>query len=263
VGSNAVGASSTPRPPGRRAAANALAVVVLASVVLASAGLPLAGLLLRTALSARSTPRAGVDAVVVLGTTLAQDGAVPPLLASRLDRADALYRTAARGGHPPVVVVSGGAAPGDPSTEASAMAAYLRRRGVPAERVLLEDRSTTTQENLRFSAALLAARGPAPRVLVVTSDYHTWRTAALARRGGLHLQVVGAPTPHGLLRRAVLREAALVLGQQDWARAAAGVALAAVARLVAEGPRGRSRPAQAEGTGAGPRPRFSRSVAPS
>lgn len=225
--------AGTSWPPAPRTAANVLAVGLLVAVVLTSAGLPLAGLLLRTAVSARSTARPGVDAIVVLGSTLSDDGGVPPLLASRLDRAGALYRAAAAGGRPPLVVASGGLAPGDAVPEASAMAAGLRGRGVPSSRLLLEDRSTTTQENLRRTAELLAGRGRDLRVLVVTSDYHAWRTASLARREGLQVQVAGAATPPALRRAGVLREARLVLGQQDWARAAACLALAAVARLAA------------------------------
>ncbi|SDQ05950.1 YdcF family protein [Quadrisphaera sp. DSM 44207] len=203
---------------------------VLAAAVAAGAvavvGWPLGGILARTALSPRQRARPGTGAVVVLGSTL-QDGAVPPVLASRLQRAAAVYREAAAAGRPPLVVASGG---GDGATsEASAMAAALVGLGVPVERLVLEEVSTTTRENLAESAALLARRAGAPRAVVVTSDFHVWRTAALARRAGLRAQVLGAPTPARSLPRALLRESALVLGSQRWSVAAAGAPLAATA----------------------------------
>lgn len=149
--------------------------------------------------------------VVVLGAGL-DGGAVPAVLASRLEQAAALYRAGAAAGRPPVLVLSGGATADGGPTEAAAMAAHLGLLGVPAGDLLLEERSTTTQENLAHSAALLAGRGLAAPVVVVTSDFHVRRVAALARRAGLRVAVVGAPTPAALRVPAALREAVLLLG---------------------------------------------------
>ncbi len=221
----------------RPSLADASAVLVLVAVVLTAVLAPLAGLLSRTALSPRAAPRAGVDAIVVLGSTL-EDGRVPALLASRLDRAAGLYRAEVAAGGAPRVVVTGGAPAGGP-TEASAMADYLARAGVPSGRLLVEDRASTTRENLALTAPLLHQRGAAPRVVVVTSDFHAWRTGELARRSGFDVQVVGAPSPPGALPRALLREAALVLGLQGWTGALGWVGAAAAVRLAWRAGRGR------------------------
>jgi uncharacterized SAM-binding protein YcdF (DUF218 family) len=93
------------------------------------------------------------------------------------------------------------------------MAAYLGRLGVPGGDLLLEDRSTTTEENLRYSAALLTERGPAPPAVVVTSDFHVYRVTGLARRLGLRVTVVAAATPARLRVPALLRELRLLLGR--------------------------------------------------
>jgi uncharacterized SAM-binding protein YcdF (DUF218 family) len=164
-------------------------------------------------------------AVVVLGSGL-EGGAVSAVLAARLDRAAALHRAGTAAGRPPLLVLSGGAPAGGGPTEAAAMAAHLGRLGVPARDLVLEDRSTTTEENLRHSAALLAGRGlPAP-ALVVTSDFHVRRVAALARRLGLRVAVVGAATPVRLRIPALLRELRLLLGHHAGRAAAGLVALA-------------------------------------
>jgi uncharacterized SAM-binding protein YcdF (DUF218 family) len=185
-----------------------------------------AALLLRTARSSRCTPRPGAGAVVVLGSGL-DGGAVSPVLARRLDRAAAIHRAGSATGRPPLLVRPGGAKAAGGPTEAAAMAAYLIGLGVPAQDLLLEDRSTTTQENLRASAALLAQRAVPPPVVVVTSDFHAWRAAALARRQGLRVQVVGAATPASLRLPALLRELRLMLGLQAWSTAAGAAALVA------------------------------------
>jgi uncharacterized SAM-binding protein YcdF (DUF218 family) len=159
--------------------------------------------------------------VVVLGSGL-DGGAVSAVLAGRLERAAALYRAGAAAGRPPVLVLSGGAKADGGPTEAAAMAAALARLGVPADDLVLEDRSTTTEENLRLSAELLARRRVPPPFAVVTSDFHAPRATVLARRLGLRVRVVTAATPLSLRMPSLVRELRLLLGLFA-ASAAAGI----------------------------------------
>ncbi|HWE91955.1 MAG TPA: YdcF family protein, partial [Pseudonocardiaceae bacterium] len=148
-------------------------------------------LLAYSVLYGRIGRRKRADAIIVLGSGLLGDR-VPPLLASRLDRAVECLRRAA--GPDPVIVVSGGRGADEAVSEAQAMTAYLRGAGVPAERILLEDKAATTEQNLRFSVDLLAEHGRAGAVVAVTNNYHVFRTAVLSRRLRLRLNVVGART---------------------------------------------------------------------
>ncbi|WP_052707189.1 YdcF family protein [Streptomyces rubellomurinus] len=149
----------------------------------------------------------GADYLVVLGAAL--DGCEPgPALAARLDAA--LERLAAEeaAGHAPLLLVTGGKGPHEECTEAAAMARYLIARGVPAGRVRREERAVNTAENLRFSAALMAAERPGYRCTVVTSGFHAVRSALAARRAGAPGPVLGADGllahgPYALLREAV------------------------------------------------------------
>ncbi|MGM1061326.1 YdcF family protein [Saccharothrix sp. Mg75] len=156
--------------------------------------------------------RSGYDAVVVLGAGLIGDR-VPPLLASRLDRAIRVYERETRSGRTPLVVVSGGQGPGEDVSEAAAMRDYLLRRGVPDDRVLLEDRSTTTEQNLAYSAKVLADHGWHGRAVGVTNNFHVFRAAVTARRLRLRMQIIGAPTAAYFLPSAFLREFAALLVQ--------------------------------------------------
>ncbi|MFG2844564.1 YdcF family protein [Kitasatospora sp. NPDC048296] len=150
---------------------------------------------------------AGSDYVVVLGAAL--DGCEPaPTLAARLDAARMLFAAEEAAGYAPLLLVTGGKGPHEECTEAAAMARYLIARGVPAERIRREERAVNTAENLRFSAALMAAERPDYRCTVVTSGFHTVRSALAARRAGAPGRVLGAdgPLAHGpyqLLREAV------------------------------------------------------------
>ena len=115
---------------------------------------------------------APVSAVIVLGAGV--NGETPSLtLRTRIDAAAAYLEE-----HPDVpVVLSGGQGPGEAITEAECMRRALVRRGVDESRLYPEERSTSTQENLRYSRAILEELGvdPARRVAIVTSDFHLCR----------------------------------------------------------------------------------------
>jgi uncharacterized SAM-binding protein YcdF (DUF218 family) len=157
----------------------------------------------------------GADFVVVLGAGLRPDGAVTPLLANRLNRGREVWAALDRraGDTKPLLVVSGGKGDDERVSEASAMAAYLTARGVPADRLLLEDKSRNTEENLLFSKAIIDEIRPGARVTIVTSDFHAFRAALLARRLGLRGQVAGARVAGYYRPSAVLREFAAVFLQ--------------------------------------------------
>jgi uncharacterized SAM-binding protein YcdF (DUF218 family) len=154
--------------------------------------------------------RRRVDFVVVLGSGLVGGSRVPPLLASRLERGRALYARQAARGKPPVLITSGGQGPDEELPEAWAMADDLVARGVPAEDIVREDRSRTTEENLRFSHAIMSELKPDYRCLVVTNNFHVFRAALTARRTGVRGQVIGAPTAAYFWPNATIREFAAV-----------------------------------------------------
>ncbi|GAA5073717.1 YdcF family protein [Nocardia iowensis] len=171
--------------------------------------------------------RPGMDAIVVHGSGLLGDR-VPPLLASRLDRAVELYRAEIAAGRRPVLITSGGKGSDEAVSEAAAMAGYLVDKGVPAENVVLEDRSTTTRENLLYTKRLLGERGTSTRMVLVTSNFHILRTAILARRLDLDAEVTGAKTAFYYLPSAILREFAAILVAYKWVNMITCLALTAL-----------------------------------
>lgn len=106
-------------------------------------------------------------------------------------------------------VVSGGQGPGEWITEAEAMQRYLVERGIAKERILKEEKSTSTMENFRYSRELLELQpnyDPSKPVLIVTNDFHMFRSKLLARRVGLNPVGVPSPTPWYLRPNVYLRE---------------------------------------------------------
>lgn len=190
-----------------------LTTVTYVTLLLAAhLGLLLCSLLAYSFVYGRMEVRPGVDFVVVLGSGLIR-GAVPPLLAARLDRGVALWVQERERGGDPMLVTSGGRGPDEPVAEAVAMADYLVASGVPSERILREDRSRTTRENLVFSRALMTERAPDHRCAVVTNNFHAFRAALTARRAGVNGQVVGSPTARYYWPSATLREFVAILAE--------------------------------------------------
>ena len=62
------------------------------------------------------------------------------------------------------------------------MAEYLIVKGVPEEQIFMEDRSTSTRENLRFSRQF--ADAAKDLVGIVTNDFHIYRSSVIARQEG-------------------------------------------------------------------------------
>ncbi|WP_405489485.1 YdcF family protein [Streptomyces sp. NBC_00096] len=148
-----------------------------------------------------------VDYVVMLGSGLIGGDRVPPLLASRLRKGLQIHDAQiARGGRVPLLLTSGGKGTDEKLAEARAMADWLIAEGAPEEHLRLEDRSRTTEENLRFSRTVMEADDPSYRCVVVTNNFHAFRAAMMARKAGVNGQVLGSPTAKYFWPSATIRE---------------------------------------------------------
>ena len=139
-----------------------------------------------------------LDYVVVLGAGLIGDK-VTPLLASRIDKGIAIYQK-----QPGCkLIMSGGQGPDEIIAEGQAMANYVLEKGVPAEDILIENQSTNTEENLKFSYALMK---PGSRFALVTNYYHVFRALLLARKLKIKCIGYGARTKFYFSLNAFIRE---------------------------------------------------------
>jgi uncharacterized SAM-binding protein YcdF (DUF218 family) len=157
------------------------AMLALSLVVAAiSGGLTIAAACAHAlAVARRTASSAAGDAVLVLGMR-SRHGVPERAYRARLDRALALSRSNpdAR-----IIVLGGRTTEGQPS-EAEIGRLYLVANGFPAERILAEDRSRHTLENLQeYRAAFPLSGGGLP--VLVTSRFHLARTALLARGLGI------------------------------------------------------------------------------
>lgn len=154
-------------------------MVVLAIFAVLGSGLLGASLVAMIYRQARTEQARPVDAIVVLGTAQF-NGRPGRVLQARLDRALAVYEE----GLAPLVVVTGGRAPGDAFTEAEAARDYLRERGVPEEAIRLENEGRDSWSSMQGVAALLGELD-LRRVLLVSDGFHLLRVKLMARHLGL------------------------------------------------------------------------------
>lgn len=94
-----------------------------------------------------------------------------------------------------VIVVSGGQGPQEDCTETEAMYKYLVEKGVPSERIIMEDKATSTNENYRFSKEILdGIFGDDYEVVYITNSFHSYRAGKLAELNGLNAKAYNART---------------------------------------------------------------------
>ena len=144
--------------------------------------------------------------MVVLGAKVRPEGPSVSLM-DRI-RAAADYLNA----HPDVIaVVSGGMGEDEPMAEAQCMYEELIKLGIAPDRIWIEDKSTTTWENIHFALNLIEEKtGQRPDTIgLLSSEYHLFRAKMFARECGV--DAVGIPARTSRLSQMVnhfMREAA-------------------------------------------------------
>lgn len=118
------------------------------------------------------------DTILVLGAGLHKGDQISASLQYRLDKAIELHKEKPD----TYIVVSGGQGKDELLSEAAAMKAYLIQQGVPETIILMEDTSTTTSENMRFSKEVMRKHGiPSNHISLITNDFHMQRAILYAQ----------------------------------------------------------------------------------
>ncbi|MCH1626986.1 YdcF family protein [Ferdinandcohnia quinoae] len=103
-----------------------------------------------------------------------------------------------------IAIASGGMGPGETITEAEAIQNGLIAKGIDESRIFLEDRSTSTYENVSFSKSFIP--NDAQQGIIVTNDYHVYRAVQIAGDADLHVAGLAADTPKVTIVKAYIRE---------------------------------------------------------
>lgn len=152
----------------------------------------------------RTAPDRGAEPemLLVLGYQL-QRGRMTETLARRLETAGKLAER-----YPEALLVLSGGRPVEGPSEAGVMAACLEDAGVDPARMILEDSSGSSYQNMVCSRELWEERGR-PETWAVTSSFHALRACGSARAAGLPVRVVSSPSPWFTFPAEIFREGIL------------------------------------------------------
>ena len=169
-----------------------ICAIVLAVVLL---GLAVGSIAIIRSMNGRGEP--GGELLIVLGTTV--NGTEPsPMLKQRLDAALEYLNTYPEAN----CIVTGGKGDADNLSEALCMYNYLTAAGIDGSRIIMEDRATSTVENLRNVRAMLDTN----EVDILSSDFHLYRSGLIAKDAGFIPTLLPAkPQPLSLLAPWFLR----------------------------------------------------------
>lgn len=156
----------------------------------------------------RSKGEEKLDYIIVLGAQV-REGGPSVVLKHRLDAAISYLND-----NPTTqCIVSGGQGVNEPFSEAEGMYTYLVKIGISSDRIILEDKSTSTVENIRNSKVLLDDSYHS--VGIVTNNFHTFRAVRIAKKQGLrNVSGIAAESNIFYLPNNVLRECCGIL--KDW-----------------------------------------------
>ncbi|TSO26693.1 YdcF family protein [Lactobacillus sp. LL6] len=137
--------------------------------------------------------------IVVLGAVLLNGSEVSPLLGARIKRGIEIMKKNPGS----KLIMSGGQGNNESIPEGVAMAKFAEKLGVPKNKIIIEDKSKTTYENIMFSHKLM---GPNSKFCLVTNSYHVYRALVLAKNQGFKCIGYGAKTKWYFTLNAFIRE---------------------------------------------------------
>ncbi|MBL0846500.1 MULTISPECIES: YdcF family protein [Mammaliicoccus] len=146
------------------------------------------------------------DFIIVLGAGIIGEK-VTPLLKARLDKAIKLKKKSLD----TLIIVSGGQGPDEKISEAEAMRRYLVDQGIRNEDIIMEDKSTNTEENLVFSNKIMDKYKSEAIATIVSNHFHILRAAFLSKKLNMNATVTGGSSKSYFYPNAYIREYLAIL----------------------------------------------------
>lgn len=150
-----------------------------------------------------SKPKENLDYVIVLGAQV-RGTTITKSLRRRLEKACEYLDE----NPDTVVVVSGGQGRGEDLSEAQCMKNYLIEYGISEDRIIMEDKSTNTAENIEFSMKKIKEHSEkeSPQIGVVTNNFHVYRATAVCKKSGYEISGIAAKSDKILFINYMVRE---------------------------------------------------------
>ena len=154
-------------------------------------------------------PAPDMDYIIILGCAIRRDGTPTPLLRGRVQRAfDFEKMQYEKTGKHAKFVPSGGQGSDEVISEAESMKRCLMELGVPGDRIVKEDNSVNTYQNMDFSKKVIErdCKSENCNIAFSTTNYHVFRGYTLAEKLGMKAKGLSAKTKLYFFPNAFIRE---------------------------------------------------------
>ena len=157
--------------------------------------------------AAKHIPSYDQDFIIILGSKIKKDGRLTPLLQGRVDRALSFGNKQYEISKKKIVYIpSGGKGKDERTSEAEAIKNYLISKGIKEKQIIIEDKSTSTIENMKFSKNIIDKINKNAKVSFSTTNYHVFRSGVVANEQGLDCEGMGSKTKWYFYSNALIRE---------------------------------------------------------
>ena len=158
-------------------------------------------------MASRHVPKYDKDFVIILGCKIGKNGDLPPLLKGRVDRAIEFSKKQKEITNKDIIFVpSGGKGKDESISEAEAMKEYLKKNNFKDKNIIIENKSTSTKENILYSKDKINEIKGNSKIAFSTSNYHVFRSGVIASNQGINCEGIGSKTKWYFYSNALIRE---------------------------------------------------------
>ena len=157
--------------------------------------------------AANHIPKFDKDFIIILGSKINKDGSLTPLLRGRVDKAIEFGNKQYENTKKKIIYIpSGGKGNDEIIAEAEAIKNYLLENGIDKNQIIIEDKSTSTIENMKFSKDKIDKEKSNAKISFSTTNYHVFRSGIIAYEQGIECEGMGSKTKWYFYSNALIRE---------------------------------------------------------
>ncbi|MBQ9318493.1 MAG: YdcF family protein [Bacilli bacterium] len=157
--------------------------------------------------ASKHIPSYDQDFIIILGSKIKEDGSLTPILQGRADKAIAFGNKQYEMNKKKVIYIpSGGKGNDEITSEAIAIKKYLISKGIHEKQIMIEDKATSTMENMKFSKKKIDEVKKNAKISFSTTNYHVFRSGVIASEQGLDCEGMGSKTKWYFYSNALIRE---------------------------------------------------------
>ena len=157
--------------------------------------------------AAKHIPKYDKDYIIILGCKVMSNGNLTPLLKGRVDKAIEFGKKQYEKNNKKIIYIpSGGQGEDEITSEAEAMQKYLVKQGIKNNQIIMENRSSNTYENIKYSKEIIDNKNRKAKICFSTTNYHVFRSGIIANEQGLDCEGMGSKTKWYFYTNALIRE---------------------------------------------------------